>query len=68
MHACGARGLVNGTRRGVRQGYSCMVEARIVTRCCMGKVMLMPRINSSNTDLHLPFQIHLSQSMSGWHL
>lgn len=59
MH--GARGLANGTRLVVRRVHTRVLEAMVVTGCCVGKVVYIPRINSTNTDSNLPFKFRRRQ-------
>ena len=59
MH--GARGLANGTRLVVRQIHSRVLEAEVVTGCCVGKTVFIPRINCTNTDSNLPFKLKRRQ-------
>ena len=59
MH--GVRGQANGTRLVVRKIHSRVIEAQIVTGCSIGKVVYIPRINSTNTDSALPFKFKRRQ-------
>lgn len=68
-HMHGVSGQANGTRLVAAashilcfndqraQVHSRVVEAQIVTGCSIGKVVYIPRINSTNTDSPLPFKL-----------
>lgn len=56
-----AHGLNPGTRLVVRRVQSRVIEAVVETGCCVGKVVYIPRINSTNTDSNLPFNLRRRQ-------
>lgn len=48
-------GLCNGTRLIVRQLHENSVRCEIISECCKGNIVLIPRINLSPSDVDFPF-------------
>ena len=45
----------------MQQAHSRVTEAEVVTGCCVGKVVFIPRINSTNTALPVSLKAISSQ-------